>query len=196
MKGSVMADHRKSALASLWVDGQPPQIGGDQLAVQELPDRVKMILRGNNTEAWRKTIETSTRSPLPPGPDAPTADDPCCMLIGHDEWLICSTTRQALKYELDAILARTHATVFDANSAWVALQLSGNNARSLLARGCNQDFHPNQFKPGHFCSTNIIRIPVFIFRHVDEDKFDLYVDRSLAMDLWLWLRDTTKDMTQ
>jgi len=191
-----MDDNRKSALSSLWVDGQPSQIKGDQLAVQELPNRLKMILRGNNTEAWRKTIETSTRSPLPPGPDSPTADDPCAIMLGPDEWLIASTARQALKYELDAILKNTHASVFDVSSAWVALLLSGNNARALLARGCNQDLHPAQFKPGYFCSTSIIRIPVFIYRHVDEDKFDLYVDRSLAMDLWLWLRDTTKDMTQ
>jgi heterotetrameric sarcosine oxidase gamma subunit len=196
MEGSVMDDHRKSALSSLWVDGQPPKINGKQLAIRELPDQVKMILRGKNAEAWRKTIETSTRSPLPQSLDEPTANDPCCLLIGHEEWLIASTSRQALHYELAAILKNTHASVFDASSAWITLQLSGNNTRALLARGCNQDFHPDQFKPGHFCSTKIIRIPVFIFRHVDEDKFDLYVDRSLAMDLWLWLRDTTKDMTQ
>ena len=76
-----------------------------------------------------------------------------------------------------------------------SIRLSGSAANRLLARGCNQDFHPSKFSVGRFCHTEIARIPVIIFQRDDRNDFDIYVDRSLAMDAWLWLRDTAREMT-
>jgi sarcosine oxidase subunit gamma len=190
-----MADQELSPLSLLWVEGQPARLEGTGVSVVEQPDRHKLILRGEEDREFRRTVKACTGATLSYDSDTPSGDDPCCMMLSPGEWLITSLSRPHLDRELAAVLQQIHASVFNANSAWVALELSGNNARTLLAQGCNQDLHPKEFPTGTFSRTNVARIPVLIFKPTGDNRFDLYVDRSLAMDLWLWLRDTATNMT-
>ena len=190
-----MDKHERSALSIFWGDEGAALIASPKFEAREMSHSQKLVLRGDNSVAFRTVVEACTGTPLPHNENDLAGDDPCCMVIGKDEWLISSANRQALDRELAATLQNTHSTVFDVRSAWVILELSGNNVRSLLARGCEQDLHRAKFPPGRFIRANVIGIPVFLYHQVEANKIDLYVDRSLAMDLWLWLRDTAKEMT-
>ncbi len=190
-----MADPELSPLSLLWVDGQPARLDGTNVTVVEQPDRHKLILRGEEDREFRRAVKACTGAALSFDADAVSGNDPCCMMLSPGEWLITSTTRPHLDRELAAVLQPMHANVFNANSAWVAFNLSGSNAHILLAQGCNLDLHPHEFPTGTFSQTTIARIPVLIFRPSGDHQFDLYVDRSLAMDLWLWLRETATNMT-
>jgi sarcosine oxidase subunit gamma len=190
-----MADQELSPLSLLWVDGQPARLQGTNVTVVEQPDRHKLILRGREDRDFRRTVKACIGETLLYDTDALSGDDPCCMMLSPGEWLITSIARPHLDRELAAVLQQMHARVFNANSAWIAFELNGSNTRDLLAQGCNQDLHPNEFPTGTFSQTTIARIPVLIFRPSGDNRFDLYVDRSLAMDLWLWLRDTANHMT-
>ena len=189
------ADTRQSALAAFWAEGRAAEFETSTISLREDRTCHKLILRGDGTDVFARTVEACTGSPLPADDQALSVHDPCCLKLADNEWLIASTNRPALDRELAASLHSSHARIFNADSAWVRIRLSGSAANRLLARGCNQDFHPSKFSVGRFCHTEIARIPVIIFQRDDRNDFDIYVDRSLAMDAWLWLRDTAREMT-
>jgi sarcosine oxidase subunit gamma len=195
MEGNVMGEHERSALSRFWGTDDAASIEAPSFTAKEMPNRQKLTLRGDGSEAFQQIVEACTGTPLPLNEMGSTSDDPCCLRIDDDEWLISSSSRPALDRELAGTLQEFHSTVFGAKSAWVILELSGNNVRDLLARGCDLDLHPKQFPPGRFAQTNIVNVPVWLYHQISAEKIDLYVDRSLAMDLWLWLRDTAKQLS-
>ena len=189
-----MASQTVSALDHVRSDDAPARITMNGMVIEELAACQKLVLRGHPDPQFIRAIAGCTGSPVPTGPDEPTADDPSCLPLGQTEWLITSTKRTGLVRELAAVVENRHGAVFDASAAWVALRLTGKHITSLLARGSNLDLHPREFPGGTHASTQLARIPILLYRHENVQGFDLYVDRSLAIDLWLWLRDTAKDM--
>ncbi len=184
----------KSALTAVRRNDQPAIIDADDVLLVEKPDRHKFILRGDGSDDFFKTVVVTNGSPLPAEPNDISGDDPCCMLIGENEWLITSREKADLGIELREALKKQRAVVLDADNAWLALELSGTNALLLLSRGCDLDMHPRKFGHGKSSVTQIAGVPVVIFSHTMQDGFDIYVERSLAMDLWLWFRDSLSDL--
>ena len=191
-----MASLPKSALSILTTDDQPARIDGAGLTICERPERQKVILRGDGGDVFNRTVRGYTGTPLPMSADDASQDDPCCIFLSETEWLITAGDRPHLYRELAAVAQTMQSAVFNANSAWVAMELTGNAIPDLLASGCRLDLHPGHFGAGTFRTTEIAKVPVIIYRHKNKGGFDIYVERSLAMELWLWFRDTAKDMAQ
>ena len=74
----------------------------------------------------------------------------------------------------------------------VCFALRGPAARIILAMGCGIDMHINAFTAGQCVQTNFANVPLLIVA-IDDEKFDLYLDRSLARYLSNWLRDSGED---
>ena len=74
------------------------------------------------------------------------------------------------------------------SSGRTCIAIEGEPARDLLAKCAALDFHPGSFKPGHFAMTGIHHTPVLI-QCVAENRFELYVLRTFALDIWEWLSD-------
>jgi methylglutamate dehydrogenase subunit D len=74
------------------------------------------------------------------------------------------------------------------SSSRTLIAIEGDPARDLLAKCAALDFHPCSFKPGHFAMTGIHHTPVLI-HCVAENRFELYVLRTFALDIWEWLSD-------
>ena len=121
-------------------------------------------------------------------------DDPVAHWLGPDQWLLASDNKPAgeiLESVDSALSGRTYAAV-DTSSANVCLRLSGSAARNLLAMGCGIDMHHTAFVKGQCIRTNFAQVALFIAA-VDDDCFELYVDRSLGQYLRDWLLAASED---
>jgi methylglutamate dehydrogenase subunit D len=74
------------------------------------------------------------------------------------------------------------------SSGRTCIAVEGEPARNLLVKCAPLDFHPSEFKPGHFVMTGIHHTPVLI-HCVAESRFELYVLRTFALNIWEWLCD-------
>jgi methylglutamate dehydrogenase subunit D len=74
------------------------------------------------------------------------------------------------------------------SSGRTVIAIEGEPARDLLAKCVPFDFHASAFKPGHFAMTGIHHTPVLI-HCVAENRFELYVLRTFAFNIWEWLCD-------
>lgn len=96
---------------------------------------------------------------------------------------------------LQRALAGTNAALVDLSSARAMFTLRGRAATDLLWRGCGIDLEPPSFSAGSCASTKLGKIGVVIHRVDDLPSFELYVSRSLAHSLWLWLLEVAQQLT-
>ncbi len=121
-------------------------------------------------------------------------EDPAAYWLGPDQWLLTSDTKSAeeITDHIDRTLAGQLYAATDMSSGNVCFSLSGPAARIILGMGCGIDLHKNVFVTGQCTQTNFAHVQLFIVA-VDDENFDLYVDRSHAGYLRNWLLISGED---
>ena len=99
--------------------------------------------------------------------------------LGPDEWLVLGGREEQY--------AGMPAAV-DVSANRVCLELAGEGAEDVLARGCALDLHPSVFPLGRCAQTLVARAQVILYR-TGPDAFRLLVRPSFAGYLRDWLRD-------
>lgn len=109
---------------------------------------------------------------------------------GPGDWLITcpETGLNATEAALREALAGASGALTDVSHGYAVLNLSGPDARAVLAQGCGLDLHPAVFPEGHCAMTGLARMRVLI-DHLPLSaprggSFDVYVARSYAASLW------------
>jgi sarcosine oxidase, subunit gamma len=119
--------------------------------------------------------------------------------LGPDQWLLTCPAEETgglIKALRDA-LADVHIAVTDVSDARIALRVAGPSARDVLAKGCPLDLHPRVFTAGG-CAQSLLAKAAVLIHLVDDDQtrgpaFDVYVARSFAHYLWMWLEDAGRE---
>jgi sarcosine oxidase subunit gamma len=120
-----------------------------------------------------------------------------CMALwlGPDEWLLVAPDGDpaSLEAALHAALRGQHHAVVDVSASRHVLELSGAQARGILAKGCSLDLHVQAFAPPQCAQTLLAKAQV-ILQCVDASPcFRLYVRLSCADYLETWLADATAE---
>ncbi|RIK94178.1 MAG: sarcosine oxidase subunit gamma [Proteobacteria bacterium] len=129
---------------------------------------------------------------------------PCTSAAAHgwralwsrpDGWLLVGPQgeSEAKLTALKSALAGIHHVAVDVSHRAVVLELSGDNARRVLAKGCPLDLHPRAFKAGNCARTILTGQPVLIHALSDAPAYDLYIEQGLARALWLWFKEATRE---
>ena len=120
--------------------------------------------------------------------------DPMAYWLGPDQWLLTSDTKSVedILRHIDATLSGQLYAATDMSSSNVCFALRGPAARRVLAMGCGIDVHGSAFTTGHCTRTHFANVLLFIVV-VEDDNFNLYVDRSLARYLRNWLVNAGED---
>lgn len=120
--------------------------------------------------------------------------DPAAHSLGPGLWLLASDTKAAgdIIQHIDTGLSGHNYAASDMTSAFTCFKLKGPSARTLLAMGCGLDMHSNAFQSGH-CTRTYFAGVLLIIAAVEEDVFNLYVDRSLAQYLCDWIASAGYD---
>lgn len=121
-------------------------------------------------------------------------EDPKACWLGPDQWLLTSDTKPAkdIISHIDSTLSGQLYAATDMSSHHVCFALKGPAARTLLAMGCGIDMHRSAFTPGQCVRTHFAKVLLFIVV-VEDNSFDLYVDRSHARYLNDWLLNAGED---
>ncbi len=121
-------------------------------------------------------------------------EDPASHWLGPDQWLLTSDTKSAkdIIANVDGTLSGQLHAATDMSSQNACFALRGPASRTVLAMGCGIDMHKNELIAGQCVRTNFANVPLFIVV-VEDNSFDLYLDRSYAVYLRDWLRQSGED---
>jgi len=128
--------------------------------------------------------------PLEPGTTA--REEPRAWWLAPNGWLITANKLAAtsIAEELHRALAPLAHSVVDVSDAYLTLELRGQHARNLLARGTGVELRPPQFVPERCVRTRCGHAPVLLRPLAgSEVDVELIVDRSLARQFCDWLAD-------
>lgn len=117
-----------------------------------------------------------------------TASGACCARwISPDEWLLscppaeCAEVERGLRNALDGAFSVTEVT-----GGYALLELSGPEARTVLAKSTPLDVDPRAFSPGRVAGTVFAKTTVTL-RHVDDGRYELICRRSFADYVARWI---------
>lgn len=162
------------------------------------PERIErgfVNLRGMaGDERFAAAIRTVTGTELPVEPNTTTAGDAPARnyWLGPDEWLVGCVRAQssAMVARLEDALAGQSVAINDVSGGLVLYEISGGDARELLARGCTLDLDPAAFRPGDCAQTMLAKANVLIAYIDDAPVYEIIVRRSFSEYLRRWLRQT------
>lgn len=128
----------------------------------------------------------------PSYPNTTAGRDPFIWWIGPERWLVSSEELRApdLMAELAAATDGHLAAIVDVSDSLTIIQLVGNPARHLLARGTGLGLEDRVLGPGRCARTRFANLAVLL-RPLEESGYELLVDRSEAQFLLEWLRDSS-----
>ena len=120
--------------------------------------------------------------------------DPATCWLGPDQWLITSDTKptEDILNHINRKLSGQLYAATDMSSHYVCFALSGPAARTVLAMGCGIDMHASSFMTGQCVRTHFANVLLLIVA-VENNHFDLYLDRSHARYLSDWLANAGED---
>ena len=185
------APTRQSPLAHLGLerrakDDAPVRITEDSF-------RTQINLRGDaGKDAFRQAVATALDLALPRVPNTTaTAGGRTALWLGPDEWLVVAPPNDdgELPRTLRQALIGVAAAVTDISEARTVTIVSGPHARDVLAKGCALDLHPQEFAPGCCAQSTIETLDVILHQTDEVPSYELFVHRSFAEHLWLWLED-------
>jgi sarcosine oxidase subunit gamma len=141
---------------------------------------------GNFASATSKVL----RVDLPVTPNTFASEMSSVYWLGPDEWLVVSAgdERPTLPTLLDDAISGMHATLNDVTGGQICLRVSGKNVSAMLSKGCTLDLHPNVFKVGQCAQTGLAKASILLAKVDDAPTFDIFVRRSFAEYLALWLQ--------
>jgi sarcosine oxidase subunit gamma len=168
-----------------------------QFAIREIPFATQINLRGNAEDSiFSRFVAALLGCELPSAANTWSASPDCTILwLGPDEWLIVAQEgrNEALVEDLGLALAGLHHAITDVSANRTILEVSGADARVVLAKGCPLDLHRSAFAPPQ-CAQSVIAKSQVILQCVDEEPtFRIFVRLSFAAYLAEWILDAAEE---
>ena len=99
----------------------------------------------------------------------------------------------ALVEALRQSLQGHRAAVTDVSDGRTIIEIAGRHARDVLAKGCGLDLHDRVFAPGQCAQSGLAKARILL-RQLDlAPSYQIFVQRSHAEYLWLWLKDAARE---
>ena len=166
---------------------------GAGVIISERPFLGHLDLRGDPSDsAFTGGAERALGFALPVEPNTVSeGDGKQALWLGPDEWLITTPPDEGgfVEARLASALDGVHSSVTDISGGQTLINLSGQDSRDVLAKGCSLDLHPRAFGEGRCAQTLVSGANVILRWAGPEPSFDLIVRRSFADYLALWLHD-------
>jgi sarcosine oxidase subunit gamma len=175
------------------------RLRGAGLCVGELANSEKLMLQVKApTAPVLNALNLALGLRLPATPNTSASGQHTVLWLGPCKWLIISSSPggREINRRLEAALSGVTHLISDYGDARTGIEVSGPHARTVLARVCALDLHPNTFGTGRCAQTMIARAPLLLHQVADLPVFHLYVDRSLAAYVWAWLADAASEFIE
>jgi sarcosine oxidase subunit gamma len=164
------------------------------VSVRERPFRGHVNVRGRGDDsAFRGAVENVAGVALPLEPNTVNvAGERVLLWLGPTEWLLTSpgAEEMSLSRALEGRLTGEFASVVRIGGGQTVLELEGDGARDLLAKGCPLDLHPRAFPVGRCAQTHVEKAPALL--RPLPTGIELIVRRSFADYLRQWLETVAR----
>jgi len=117
--------------------------------------------------------------------------DAMLLSIGPSMWLLVAPAGPPKELTTASATGGAFEVALDVSHAYGCIEIAGDKASELLAKGCVLDLHLRHFPPGACAATGLWGIRTII-RHLP-DRFHVLVTRSYAHSLWLRLLDAGRE---
>ena len=167
-------------------------------SIREVAFATQIDLRGNAADpVFAAKLRCVLGCELPAVANTWSGGPDCSALwLGPDEWLVVAADgrNDALGSALRDALGDTHHAVTDVSASRTIIEIAGQDARSVLAKGCSLDLHASAFKPPRTAQTLLAKSQV-ILQCVDaQPRFRLLVRSSFAHYAADWLIDAASEL--
>jgi heterotetrameric sarcosine oxidase gamma subunit len=162
---------------------------GAKLRLRELRPLGRTIIRlGRSAERYRVELATAAGVPLPDSPGNVPEHLPVALWRSPLDWLILTEPghRPGTAARLREALGNSTGLVADVSDTASGIELWGEAASALLAKGCALDTSAWPEHGGFCVPAACARVPVLVHRP-GPGRFWLHVDHSLAHYLRAWL---------
>jgi len=186
---------RQSSLSTIEIPG-----GNAEFALVEQRSRYLMQVNGAPAGDGLKPVLTALGigqapgaglSPGIPGVPVLSTDDLRLLWNGPGMWFAVVSSDAAM-HRLGASFDATDATITDLSDARTVLRLSGQEACTVLSKGCPLDIE--SMPDNSAMSSHISHINALIHK-IDSNTYDIYVFRSFGIVLYEWLTDAATEWT-
>ena len=174
---------------------KPTSPGGHRASLQggtslrELPWCGKINLRGDPNDArFTDAAGRVLGMPLPVAANTTSAgENGLIFWLGPDEWLLhCDLEgTETLVGQLASIPVHHAATIV--TDYYTVLELNGENAGAVLARGCPLDLHERCFKAAQCAQTRFGNASILLYKPGAEPSFQIQVRWSFTEYIWDYL---------
>jgi sarcosine oxidase subunit gamma len=159
----------------------------------EVPYLTQLNLRVAPDGPAARSLANVLGGPLPTRANTAVAGGELTVLwLGPDEWLVVAPEGQqeTLEKALRQAIGTEPGTVVDLSAHRTTIELTGERAREVLAKGCSLDLHPTVFTPGSCAQVLLAQAPVLLHaRGGDAAAYWLLVRASYATYVADWLLD-------
>ncbi|MDO6561920.1 sarcosine oxidase subunit gamma family protein [Amphritea sp. 1_MG-2023] len=170
---------------------QGPKTGGIHLREHKLLGHLTLRCNAENAEQLA-AVERVLGVALPLQPlSSVESGNYSIRWMSPDEWLILVPGLETFEIETkfrDAMPG--HYSLVNSSGGSTVLELSGDNAVTLLQKATSVDLHLNSFPVGKVVSTLFAKSTATI-RRIDEQRFELVIRRSFSDYIWLWIQDAS-----
>ena len=133
--------------------------GSARVKISEMPFLGHLDLRGDPSDhEFMEGVERALGLALPVEPNTVSqGDGKQALWLGPDEWLIVTPSDEqgSVADRFGGALGGAHSSVTDISGGQTLINLSGERAREVLAKGCSLDLHPRAFGEG-MCAQTLV----------------------------------------
>ena len=181
---------RQGALDHLGLAARAQSAGENGIHLTVLPVPQIIELRGNWSKSFASAVHQTLGVNIPAvSPGTAKGDGLTVFWMGPDRWwLVGDDAALPSINELRQRLAAFNAAAVEIGDAFVAIEIAGQKARDVLAKGCTIDLHPRAFESGSVVQSNLAKAQITLYQF-DEMAYRIFARRSFAEYLWTWLED-------
>lgn len=165
----------------------------DGVRIAEVPYLTQLNLRVEPAGPAARSLQDVLGTALPTRANTAVAAGELTVLwLGPDEWLVLGSEGQqeTLEKALRQAMGTEPGTVVNLSAHRTTIELTGERAREVLAKGCSLDLHPTVFTPGSCAQVLLAQAPVLLLaREGATPAYWLLVRASYATYVADWLLD-------
>lgn len=163
------------------------------VALAELPFLTQLNLRIDPAGPAAGAVADLLGAALPSRANtAVTAGEVTALWLGPDEWLVLAPEgrQESLEKALRQAIGTEAGAVVDLSAHRTTVEMTGERASEVLAKGCSLDLHATVFTPGSCAQVLLAQAPILLVaREGDHPAYLLLVRASYATYVADWLLD-------
>lgn len=185
-----MASLIRQTVAEMLALPSPVLADRSELRVTLTDPVCQVLLSGPaSAPAFRSAASTALGFDLSAEPNRLTGNAAHAFWMAPQQWLIVSDDRadHDLALRLERAVGPVDGFVSEITDGFAQFEVSGADARSLMATGCALDFNSPAMAVGRCARTLFAGLHVLLYPWGTRDRYRIHVERQFALHLWEWL---------